>query len=194
MNVWFARHGEVDASGICYGHWDPSVVHAPEHDAAVLVQAWRASVAGAPDAIWSSPSPRCLAVAECAAKYLHVAQVSVDPRLRELHFGEWEGQAWSAIERDDAARMHAWMEHWQHAAPPGGETLQQLEARLRGWSADIHNAAAKCVQVTPYVALVVGHAGPMRVLRAQRPGASMAEEFARKVAHLTPERLEVFGN
>ena len=66
--------------------------------------------------------------------------VHLDPRLREIHQGEWEGLLASEIR----ARYPALWEQW-HNAPlrvrlPGGETLHELETRFTAALDDISAA------------------------------------------------------
>jgi broad specificity phosphatase PhoE len=82
-----------------------------------------------------------------------------DPRLRELHFGAWEGLTHDEVRRDYPGALEAWTADPMRAAPPGGESLAQLAARVGAFLADLEPGAGPGRTV-----LVVGHGGSLRVL------------------------------
>jgi alpha-ribazole phosphatase/probable phosphoglycerate mutase len=91
------------------------------------------------------------------AELLHNATPSADPRLLELDFGDWEAKTYAELEA--AARDHLWRwydDPWQ-VAPPGGETLQDLDARLTAWHEDVLLSAG-----ADETLLVISHGGPIR--------------------------------
>ena len=53
-----------------------------------------------------------------------------DPRLREMHFGNWDGRNWHELEITEGAALREWMAQWTRHAPPGGETVADLVARM----------------------------------------------------------------
>lgn len=89
---------------------------------------------------------RDAAVAIAAAREL---EVDIDPRWRELDFGDWDGQAASEIDPEPLGRF------WQDPdayPPPGGERWSSLVARL--------GEALTDLATTP--TLVVTHGGAIR--------------------------------
>ena len=83
-----------------------------------------------PDVVVASDLPRALRTAALA---LPAARVAPDARLRELHFGAFEGATWreNLVRRGESFR--AWLADPRGVAPPGGERLDQLEARVADW-------------------------------------------------------------
>jgi alpha-ribazole phosphatase len=154
-----ARHAPVTVKGICYGQSDVETELSAD-DAARALGAVSASC------VWSSPSRRC---AEIAARL--GATHRVDARLLELSFGDWEGRAWSSLEGD--ALFDAWMRDWKSVAPPGGESVPQLESRVRAWLAELAGEHA-----------LVAHAGVVRALRVILRGQSWDEAMRVEVPHL----------
>ncbi len=60
-----------------------------------------------------------------------------DDRLKEYHFGHWEGQLWSELPRIDpegfaARQADAWT--W---TPRGGENYSMVEARVSNWLREV---------------------------------------------------------
>ncbi|MFT4036487.1 MAG: histidine phosphatase family protein, partial [Patulibacter sp.] len=76
---------------------------------------------------WSSPSRR----AQQTAELLGLAP-TLDPALDECDFGRWRGRTLADLHEEDPAGVGAWMTD-PAAAPHGGESLEQLVARVRGW-------------------------------------------------------------
>ena len=171
------RHGPVAADGICYGRWNPPVVNPPQADADTILLALPRG--GEAVRIVSSPADRCLAIAMRLAARLGLA-VTEDPRIAELSMGDWEGKAWEWIERHDGDRLRGWMERWQVAAPPGGESLADLEARVRAAVADADPRGPT---------LWITHAGVIRGLRVLHHTAAWHEAMQARVPHLSPERF-----
>jgi len=122
----------------------------------------------------ASPALRCRRLAEELAARDGVA-LSLDARLWELDFGDWEGVPWDAIRRTDS---DPWADNPWTIAPPGGETFAEVHARVAG-------AIAKAV---PGTALVC-HAGPIRVARMILTGAGFDAVCAEPVPYATPIRF-----
>ncbi|MEP6620887.1 MAG: histidine phosphatase family protein [bacterium] len=162
VDLIMVRHGRAAGiDGRCIGHTD--VPLSPEGHSAIdrLASHWNAQVAvgrgSVPAHIISSDLSRAheSALAIAAPWGLPVQR---DARLREVDFGEWDGRAWADIEREDGAALRAWMDAWQTARPPGGESLDDLLARASDWLREFRGTE----RATPTV--VVSHAGWIRAL------------------------------
>jgi len=96
-----------------------------------------------PAAILSSDLPRALQTAEAAAAATGLPIVT-EPLLRERNFGDWRGRPLASFDFDPVAAPQA---------PPGGESMAELLARLaRAW---LHVAALRAELAGPL--LVVSH-------------------------------------
>jgi len=121
------RHGESswNRAGRIQGQRDPGLSELGQAQAARLAAGMRVYEVSA---VYSSPLLRAHDTAAAIAGGIG-APVRLDPRLMEAGFGEWEG-----LTRAEAAmRFPAQIERW-HAdpiahRPPGGETIQALQAR-----------------------------------------------------------------
>jgi broad specificity phosphatase PhoE len=93
-------------------------------------QMWRA-VAQAPgwDAIVSSPMQRCAAFAQALGERRALG-VTIDPRLREVGFGAWEGRTPADIQAADPDLYAAFYRDPVNARPAGAEPLQQFSQRV----------------------------------------------------------------
>ena len=175
--LYVARHPPTTASGICYGQSDVPMAVAPA-EAARTIEVQFAGIV--PAVIACSPWERTRVVAELLGQEWRVP-VSVDARLSELAFGEWEGRAYADLERDDAVRFAAWMRDWRTASPPGGERIDELVTRVEAWVRERHPNAVPTLLVT--------HAGVVRTLRA-RARRMRYEELALEAVE--PLRVESF--
>lgn len=85
---------------------------------------------GLPRVVATSPLQRCAAVGRWLRRWGWRHRVDAD--LAELHFGDWDGRAWSVIPRQE---VDAWCADFVSYAPGGGEPLAHLLVRARIWQA-----------------------------------------------------------
>ncbi len=162
MEVVLIRHAQpVVEPGICYGSLDLAlatpVVPAPARIAAGLAR---------PHRIVTSPALRAReTAAQLIACVENLPDYELEPRLREMDFGAWEGQHWDAIPRE---ALDLWAADLMGARPHGGESATQVIARIGAW--------ADALDVASDTRLwVVTHAGPMRMLAAHWLGLELAQ-------------------
>ena len=162
MRMHLIRHTKPQiADGLCYGQADVAV-HEPDCAALVLNLS---SQLPADLPVFSSPLKRCASL----ARLLHT-QPRFDDRLKELNFGAWEMQTWDAIPR---AEIDAWAAAPASYQPGGVESAVDLALRVTNWLDDM--GAMNIPE-----AIIVTHAGVMRMLLAWQPGM-VAEELAVQV-------------
>lgn len=94
---------------------------------------------GAVDVAWTAPEVR----ARQSAERLGLA-ATVDRRLADLDVGCWRGSQLAAVPAEDLAR---WLSH-PDSAPHGGESVEELIARVRAWLTDVSGASGRLVAVT----------------------------------------------
>lgn len=112
------------------------------------------------NAIYSSDLKRAQETAQIIAKY-HQDQTVLDPKLREIDFGDWEGLTYKDIQQREPDRLAAWNSDMLNVSPPGGETLSQLCEWVMSYfdkMKHVHNDET---------IVVVAHGGPLRVLLCQ---------------------------
>jgi broad specificity phosphatase PhoE len=104
---------------------------------------------------FASPLERARETMEIArdAMGLEPKRYLLDPVLKELSFGVWEGQTWSEIEVKDAEGLRARREDRWAFVPEGGESYAMLADRLRPWLGGLSEHA-----------FVFSHGGVARVL------------------------------
>ncbi len=114
------------------------------------------------DRVVSSPLLRCRRLAALLAARLRVP-LRLDPDLREIDFGAWEGLAWDTVPRRE---LDAWAADFLHARPHGGESVAMLLARTR--------RALRRARASGPRTLAVTHAGPIRAALHAAGGGSDA--------------------
>lgn len=122
------RHGETDwnVEGRYQGQADPPLNERGMAQAHELVAQLRD---GGPDLLYSSPLRRAWQTAEILAEALNLPLRS-EPRLMEIHQGDWQGRLRSEIEAAYPELFRRWeTEPWE-VTPPNGESLAQVQTRV----------------------------------------------------------------
>jgi len=179
-SVWLVRHAQTLLHGVCYGQSDVPVELEPAQAARRIALEWAQTGLARPPEIWSSPWVRAESVALELARVWHVP-CQVDARLSELCFGVWEGRPYAEIERTDAARFQHWLQHYEQEAPPRGETVAELRARVAAWLEERRGGTTPVLAVT--------HAGVVRTARAVTSGRPYSAVVGEEVPHLRLERV-----
>jgi alpha-ribazole phosphatase len=152
------RHGAPETPGLLIGRTDGAPTAAGV--AACVAQVVDLEVA----AIASSDLARARRVAEAAGGALGLVP-TIDPRWRELDFGDWDGLAPSAI---DPVMLGRFWDDPDRAPPPNGERWSSLVDRIAG---AIDALASRST-------LVVTHGGAMRAALAHLCGFAQPQLWA----------------
>ena len=170
LRLHLVRHlAPLVAPGVCYGRSDLEVD--PVLNASMAPALRQRLPMGAP--LYASPLQRC---AQLAAG-LHPAPV-LDARLAELNFGSWELRPWADIARAD---VDAWAADMAHYRPGGGESVAMMAQRVAAFYDELAAGAAP-------EAIVVCHAGTIRLLAARARGLGLAA-----MAHDAASRPHAIG-
>jgi alpha-ribazole phosphatase len=81
-----------------------------------------------------------------------------DPRLREVHFGDWEGLTYDEIKLKYPTTLFAWESDIYKNAPPNGETLEQLVVRIQSVLDEL------CAKHQDHTVLIVAHGGVLQTM------------------------------
>ena len=186
----FVRHGETsyNAENRLQGQRDIPLGPRGRDQASAVGRILRAKLGteidrlDAADAFVSSPLLRTRETMELAraAMGLAPARYRLDPALKELTFGDWEGLTWPEVkERDSRGVAARRADKWGYA-PPEGESYAMLASRVSLW-----------LDTLTENAFVVSHGGVARALMtliAGVPGAVAAD------APIVQGRALVFEN
>ena len=157
MRLWLVRHARVQlAGGLCYGA--SNVPADPEHTQSVAAVLATVLPAGVP--LWVSGLGRAqqLAVA-VRTRRPDLVTPTVDLRLNEMDFGQWELQAWGAIPR---SAFDSWMADFAHHRFGGAESTQQVIDRV---AAALIETTAATQKTGTADAVWVCHAGVIRAVQ-----------------------------
>ena len=136
------RHGAPATPGLLMGRTDGAPI--ADGIAACAARAETLAV----ERLIASDLRRCRAAGEAIGGATGLP-LMIDPRWRELDFGDWDGKASDMIDREALGRF------WDDPdanPPPGGERWSVLVARI----------AAAIAELAPVPTLVVTHGGAMR--------------------------------
>lgn len=136
------RHGAPETPGLLMGRTDG--VPTAEGIAACAAQAEGLGI----EKLFASDLRRSRAAGEAIGAALDLP-LDIDPRWRELDFGDWDGKASSAV---DPGALGRFWDDPDANPPPGGER----------WSAFVARVSAAIAGLTPVPTLVVTHGGAMR--------------------------------
>ncbi len=185
--VLMLRHGrtELNATGRLSGRGDHSI------DARGVLQARAAAASMALEfaehgdeevLMVTSPLKRCRETAEEVATALGgiATDLKVDERFIEMDYGEWEGRPLAEIP------AQTWLD-WQQDpefAPPGGESLAEVTARVSAGLADLATGNAGPV-------VVVSHVSPIKaaVVTALATGESIT--WRMRLSNASTTRISV---
>jgi probable phosphoglycerate mutase len=160
VTLYFLRHGETDWNAVqrYQGQTDIPLNEKGRRQAARNGQRLRALLgprAASLDFV-ASPLSRASETMRIAR-----AEMSLEPdafrrddRLKEQHYGHWEGQLWHDLPRVDPEGYSARdLDKWGWC-PRGGESYRMLSERIAGWLADVAEDT-----------VVASHGAVSRVLR-----------------------------
>lgn len=125
------RHGstELNEARRYQGTLDPPLSSLGVRQAEALAERVRAAAAE-PETVWTSDALRARSTAE---RVFPGREVTVDPRLRELDFGQLEGNTHEENLARHGEAYRRWIETPGEVSPPGGESLASLVERVGAW-------------------------------------------------------------
>jgi broad specificity phosphatase PhoE len=145
------RHGETlhNVAGIAQGWGDSELSDRGRRQVASLAE--RLKTSGA-DAIYSSPLQRALTTAEVIAAATGLP-IQTHDGLREMNYGEWEGQRFLDVRKKDEASYRRWISDADFPSP-GGESHNAVFARVK---------EALTVAMNGRTCIVVAHGTAIRI-------------------------------
>jgi broad specificity phosphatase PhoE len=128
LRIHFVRHGETTANreGRFCGLDECELTRDGRRMAAAVAE--RCASAGRWLGIYSSPLQRCVETVRPAAERLGLT-VIVEPGLREIDHGTWDGRLEDEVAAHEADAYRAWRDHPGWRGAPGGENGFAVSAR-----------------------------------------------------------------
>lgn len=133
-------------------------------------EALGALLSGIPfDAVYASDLSRAVQTARAVVRGGVKAEIRVEPRIREIDLGGWEGLEMEAVKNSRPEAFEARGLDFEGFRPPGGESFGDLAKR----ALPFFDSLAAC----PGSVLVVGHSGVFRALLASVLGIPVRKTF-----------------
>jgi len=175
--LYLVRHGETDWN--VEGRWQGQAdVPLNENGRAQAARIALALAGVGLKAIYSSDLLRARETAQALAERSS-APLHLDPRLREIHQGEWQGLLVAEIQARYGEAFRSRLEDPLSVAPPGGETAEQVKVRV------VSAIEAIREQYPSDRVAVVSHGFAIAVIQVHYLGRSI-----RQVWDLVPENDE----
>ena len=163
MEVILLRHTTPDVPpGTCYGQSDVPLKETFEEEAAAAKAALDAC--GPIDYAYTSPLTRCTRL----AAFCGYPDAERDPRIMEIHFGEWEMQPFDQIIDPNLQR---WFADHIHTPVTGGESFMQQCERVGRFLDDLRKKPWRRV-------VVFAHGGVLVAARVYAGLVTPEEAFA----------------
>lgn len=178
-SIILVRHGvTAAATGMCIGQLDTPLSAIGRTAAIEMGKRWSGLL---PKRLFSSDLQRARDTAALLIGNTDIEPL-VEPRLREIDLGAWQGRQWNDIYHSEPEQLARWGEDWLTYAPSGGETAVQLYTRVADWYHDLQLA-----ERVP--TLVVAHAGSLAALACILHKQSARHLFDYSFEHCAPLQL-----
>lgn len=175
--LWWVRHGPTHEKA--FTGWRD--VQADLSDRAALARLDAHLPQGA--VLVSSDLIRAVATADALAAGR--TRLPHDPRLREMHFGDWDGKMWHEVAETHPDLSRAYWESPGDHAPPNGESWNDAAARI-GAATDALLTAHKGRDI-----VVVAHFGAILTQLQRAMGCTPAQVLAQRIDNLSVTRLDI---
>ena len=181
--IILCRHGQTDwnREGRWQGRTDIPLNERGLQQARELAEALREQPLAA---VYSSTLGRAYETALAIAR-LHDLRVHRDPRLDEIDQGAWEGMRRDDILVSHPLELERWKSYPIDLRLPGGETLEEVRARVRSALDDVillHEGRTVCI---------VAHSVSMAVIKHELQGMSLPDALRTLPPNASWERIPV---
>ena len=183
-DLWLLRHGQTDWN--LTGRWQGQAPHAPG-----LNDMGRAQTLGLQNqlkdinfsAIYSSDLLRARQTAELSAESLGLI-VTLEPRLREINLGVWEGMLSSDVEVQYPQELAERARDPFHTRAPRGESPSDMAERVVAAVNDI----AK--EHTDQSVIIISHGVSLAIIICHAQGFPLDEVYEHVPENAKPYRVE----
>lgn len=166
MKLWVVRHAKpLISTDVCYG-----AMEVPVHvQAAAELVRELAAVVPLHAQVLCSPARRCAQIGQVLAQQRLDLTLHVEPLLKELDFGHWQGRRWVEIAQHE---YEPWMADFGNHRVGGGESVNALMKRVSAGLVHTRNLA------TTGEAVWITHAGVIQALTLLTRGVAQVSEPA----------------
>ena len=129
------------------------------------------------DRVLTSDRLRCT---ETAALAFPGTSATLEPRLRELDFGTWDGRTYKECMAHHGHQFERWIAAPEREMPPGGEAFDDFARRVDAWIAALPNEGS---------ILAFSHGGPIRRIIARALGLAWMQVVLMEISACGITRL-----
>ncbi len=177
IRLWLLRHAPVNASYI-YGQQNLEAdLDQPD------IFRWLEKQLPKDLNVISSDLKRCIETAKKLGRHSSI----LSSAIREQHFGSWQGLTYDEARDQNPNLYDAFWEAPAEAAPPEGESFQELCDRVRGFLDALLEAEENQDDI-----LLVTHAGVIRAILAQYLHIPLERALSLQVAPLSVSRVTLY--
>ena len=182
--IYLTRHGQTvtNTEGRFCGHWETDLTD----KGVVQAEALGRRLAKVKfEAVYTSDYSRAMRTAALIASGGSVGTARADADLRELHYGEWEGEKGGDVARKWRTQYRLMRHEDPLWRPPGGETVAEVRTRTRA-AFDRIAAAHEGKKV-----LVVSHGTALNCLISTLLGMPETHVFRLEIANCGLTEVEM---
>jgi broad specificity phosphatase PhoE len=165
LTLYLLRHGETlySQSGNYCGDLDPELTPAGVQMAVAFAESYDSIPWSA---VYVSPMKRTIATAKPLCEAVQI-EMQLRDGLKEIRYGEWEGQTTEAIQQQYATDYINWLTEPAWNPPTGGETSVQIASRASLVIAEIERTYPNGN------VLVVSHKATLRIILCSLMGMDL---------------------
>ncbi len=174
MEIYLIRHTKTDTpAGLCYGRTDVPLAKSFADERLQMLK--KLPEIDGNCQLFASPLSRCLLLAQAFDR-----PVTIDNRLQEVDFGQWENQPFAEINPE---LLKEWTENFVVSPPPNGESFSDLCRRAGHFWDELISSTL------PGPILIITHAGVIRALLSHILQLPPANAFKFRVDHGSVHKL-----
>ncbi|MFZ6820325.1 histidine phosphatase family protein [Undibacterium sp. Ji22W] len=161
--LWLVRHARPEVNeGICYGQTDLAAEGHANHLAAIHLAEALNIQSNTRFLVYTSGLLRTRQLAHALQDLVPDLNIQQDLRLKEMHFGRWEMQAWSDIPKE---QIDAWIDDFAQHRFGGIESCQDVLTRVIAAYQDMLTVLRFSAQYDKQCQIIwITHAGVIRAL------------------------------
>src|SRR5690606_19923697 len=158
VDLFLVRHGITDwnQEKRYLGHTDRQLIKTELYQ---LIDLKKDLVKQEFDSIFTSDLRPCQETVD----FLNISlEATVDSRLREIDFGDWEGKTYHQLKYEQ--RYRDWLDDWEEVPIPNGETPVSFKSRIDAFLDDLFQQVMKDPTGEKKHVLVITHGGVIRYI------------------------------
>ena len=184
-NILLCRHGESEynAKKIIQGHIDTDLTPKGVVQARLVAEELKKFPI---ERIFTSDLKRAYRTAQIIGDVLGITP-EVDIRLREMHFGNWEGLSYEYIYKNHVEDFHNWLKNPVACPLPSQEDVKEFEERISSFLDFLKKVEEENI-------LIVGHGGSIQGIICISTGLGLEHLWGLRHANTGLSYLRMYEN